>query len=162
MFRSFRRIGVLGACAAAAVAFAAAPAPAAADDGAYDFTLYAKELPDAGGHMSETPKVGESISFADDLYRTKGGEKVGRDGATCTVVRAGDQSDTHCVGVFLLTGHPGGLITAQTLAPISASAQEPLLDIAVTGGTGDFKGARGYIRSSADGDYEKLEFYLTR
>ncbi|WP_282696983.1 hypothetical protein [Streptomyces sp. CC208A] len=167
MSRSFRRIGALGAATAAAVAFtAAAPVAAAAPaaDG-FEFTLYAKEVPtdESGEETGAAPQVGDSFAFADDLYRTKGGEKIGKDGVSCTVVRAGDPIDTLCVGTFALTGGPGGHLTGQAMLSVDPSNEAPAaFDIAITGGTGDFKDARGWIRSTPDGDYSKLEFHITR
>ncbi|MFF3319713.1 hypothetical protein ACFYV5_29965 [Streptomyces sp. NPDC003035] len=165
--RSFRRIGALGACVAAAVALSApfpvsaAPAVPAAET---VFTLYAKEVPSGGsGQTDQPPEVGDDVSFASDLYRTKGGEKAGRDGVTCTVVRAGSAGgDLHCVGTFVLTGERAGQLTGQALMAFTSSNQQPAaFDIAITGGTGDFKDARGFVRSTPDGDHERLEFRVT-
>ncbi|MFB7937300.1 hypothetical protein [Streptomyces sp. NPDC056049] len=170
MTRTFRRIGALGAATVAAVAFsaaapvAAAPAPAAPAANGFEFTLYAKEVPtDEGGEETQAPELGDSFAFADDLSRTKGGESVGRDGVGCTVVRTGNPADLLCVGTFVLNGGPGGQITGQTLLSVDPTDDAPAAyDIAVTGGTGDFKDVRGYIRSTPDGDYSRLEFHLTR
>ncbi|MFF1507444.1 hypothetical protein [Streptomyces sp. NPDC058326] len=164
MFRSFRRIGALGACAAAAVAFtAAAPVHAAPQAEDLAFTLYAKEVPgEQTDESAPAPEVGDSFAFADDLYRTKGGEKAGRDGVSCTVARTGNPGDLQCVGTFVLTGGPRGQIAGQTLLSVDPADQSPAaFDIAVTGGTGDFKDVRGTIRSTPDGDYSRLEFRLT-
>ncbi|MET9951016.1 dirigent protein [Streptomyces sp. NPDC006339] len=171
MNRSFRKAGALGAAAVAAVTFAAtapAAAPAlahAADNGRnYDFTLYAKEVPDPGGEETGAPpQVGDVFAFAEDLYRSKGGEKVGRSGVSCAVVRgSGQQLDVHCVGTFVLSGDPAGQITGQTLTAVDMTEEQPAsLDVAVTGGTGDFREARGYIRTSPDGDHDRLEFHVT-
>ncbi|MFE1270528.1 hypothetical protein [Streptomyces sp. NPDC058758] len=164
---SLRRLGALGAATAAAVALTTTAAPAApaapAADG-FEFTLYAKEVPaDGGGESGSAPEVGDSFAFADDLSRTKGGEKVGRDGVVCTVARAGNPADLMCVGTFVLNGGPGGAIAGQTLLSADPTDDSPAaFDIAVTGGTGDFKDVRGWIRSTPDGDYSKLEFHLTR
>ncbi|MER7533230.1 dirigent protein [Streptomyces sp. NPDC097704] len=165
MTRSFRRIGALCASTVAAVSFAAAAAPAhaAAGDG-FEFTLYAKQVPPpAASESNPPPKVGDTPVFADDLYKTKGGDKVGRDGVTCSVVRiSGDQVDMNCVGTIVLNGGPGGQLTAQALTTFDTSNENPsAFDIAVTGGTGDFKQARGYIRSTPDGDYDRMEFHIT-
>ncbi|MFF7437599.1 dirigent protein [Streptomyces sp. NPDC008122] len=165
MTRSFRRIGALCASTVAAVSFAAAAAPAhaAAGDG-FEFTLYAKQVPAAGASASAPAlKVGDVLTFADDLYKTKGGDKVGRDGVTCSVVRvSGDQADMNCVGTIVLNGGPGGQLTAQALATVDITNEATAaLDLAVTGGTGDFKQARGYIRSTPDGDYDRMEFHIT-
>ncbi|MFI8961091.1 dirigent protein [Streptomyces sp. NPDC053493] len=169
MSRSFRRIGVFGACAVTAVTLATAVPAAAHDDGdGFDFTLYAKEVGDGNapggtGSSGPPPKVGDTFTFADDLFKTKGGDKVGRDGGTCAVVRTSDsQVDATCSGTFVLNGGPGGQLTAQTLTTFSTGAQTPAaFDIAVTGGTGDFKNAHGYIRVTPDGDYERMEFHIT-
>lgn len=165
MNRSFRRIGALGAATVAAVTFAAAaPAAAAPAADGLEFTLYAKEVPsDDSGGPGARPEIGDSFAFADDLSRTKGGETIGRDGVTCTVVRAGDPMDVLCVGTFVLNGGPGGQLTAQNLLSVDPSDEAPAaFDIAVTGGTGDFKDARGWIRSTPDGDYSRLEFHIGR
>ncbi|GHG37292.1 MULTISPECIES: hypothetical protein [Streptomyces] len=162
---SLRRIGALGAATAAAIAFtAAAPVAAAPAADGFEFTLYAKEVPtDEGGETGGAPEVGDSFAFADDLSRSKGGETVGRDGVACTVARAGNPADLMCVGTFVLNGGPGGAIAGQTLLSVDPTDDAPAaFDIAVTGGTGDFKDVRGWIRSTPDGDYSKLEFHLTR
>ncbi|WP_405871575.1 dirigent protein [Streptomyces zaomyceticus] len=165
MFRSFRRVGVLGVTAVAAGAFSAVAAvPASAAEG-FEFTLYAQEVPtDQGGDTTgPPPELGDSFAFADDLFRSKGGDKVGRDGVTCTVARTGSPSDLVCVGTFVLNGGPGGQIMGQTLLSVDQDAEEQAaFDIAVTGGTGDFKDARGTIRSTPDGDFSRLEFHITR
>ncbi|WP_242426797.1 MULTISPECIES: dirigent protein [unclassified Streptomyces] len=154
---------MLGVCTVAAAAFGAV-VPVAADSGdGFEFTLYAKEVPAPGGDQSGPPsKVGETFTFADDLYKTKGGEKVGRDGVICAVVRvSGTSVEANCVGTFELDGGPGGQLAGQTLATFDTSAGAPAaFDVAVTGGTGDFKNARGYIRSTPDGDYERMEFHI--
>ncbi|MEU5218879.1 hypothetical protein AB0G79_22145 [Streptomyces sp. NPDC020807] len=172
MTRSFRRSGALGAAAAAtvafgAVAFGAAP-PAAADNGdGFEFTIYSKEVPaqgaDEGSEESmAAPKAGDAFTFADDLYKTKGGDKIGRDGVTCTVVRvAGTQVDVNCIGTFVLNGGPGGQLTAQALTTFDTGSESvSAYDVALTGGTGDFKDARGYVRVTPDGDYERMEFHV--
>ncbi|MFI8510939.1 hypothetical protein ACIGHB_07370 [Streptomyces sp. NPDC085460] len=166
MTRTFRRIGALGAATVAAVAFsAAAPVAAAPAANGFEFTLYAKEVPtDQGGEETgQAPELGDSFAFAEDLSRTKGGETVGRDGVGCTVVRAANPADLLCVGTYVLNGGPGGQITGQTLLSVDPTDEAPAaFDIAVTGGTGDFKDARGWIRSTPDGDYSRLEFHLSR
>ncbi|MFE7587345.1 hypothetical protein ACFU5Y_37970 [Streptomyces gardneri] len=180
MSRSFRRTGALGAAAVALVTFvAAAPASATAPRVVdLEFTLYAQEVvgeepgePEPEGPVADeetgegvpAPAVGDTFAFAEDLYRTKGGEKAGRDAVTCTVARVGgpgSSGDLTCVGTFALAG---GQIAGQVLLPFSAETEQPApFDIAVTGGTGDFKDVRGQIRSTEDGEYARLDFRLTR
>ena len=166
MSRSFRRIGALGACTVAVVALGAAAPVSAGTTQATDleFTLYAKEVPgEQAEESAPAPEVGGSFAFADDLFKAKGGDKVGRDGVTCTVVRTGSPGDLQCVGTFVLNGGPGGQLAGQALVAFDPSNEQPAaFDIAVTGGTGDFKDVRGYIRSTPDGDYSRMEFHLTR
>ncbi|MEU3750869.1 MULTISPECIES: hypothetical protein [Streptomyces] len=175
MSRSFRRTGALGAATVALVAFAAAaPASATASQAVdLEFTLYAREVvveepegPEDPGEGVPAPAVGDTFAFAEDLYRTKGGEKVGRDAVSCTVARVGgpdSPGDLTCVGTFILTGGPGGQIAGQVILPFSAETEQPApFDIAVTGGTGDFKDVSGQIRSTEDGEYARLDFRLTR
>ncbi|MFJ5549643.1 hypothetical protein [Streptomyces sp. NPDC093225] len=163
MSRSFRRLGALGACAAAAVVLSGpVPASAAVD---LDFTLYAKEVASQqSGPTGQPPETGAVFTFADDIYRTKGGDVVGRDGVTCTVVRTGSSgNDLLCVGNVVLNGGPGGQLTLQALTSADPSnMQTAAFDAAVTGGTGDFKDVGGYVRLTADGDYERMEFHLNR
>ncbi|MFI8105574.1 hypothetical protein [Streptomyces sp. NPDC086023] len=165
MSRSYRRLGTLGACVAAAVALGfPAPASAAVDD----LTIYAKEVPSGGESPgNEEPEVGQSFAFADDLYRKKGGPTIGRDGVSCTVVRAGsggNPSDMQCIGTLTLNGGPGGQLAVQALVSVNPDDEAlPSFDGAITGGTGDFKDARGYIRFSDGGNgYQKLELHFFR
>ncbi|MFC8510668.1 dirigent protein [Streptomyces sp. NPDC057411] len=166
MIRSFRRLGALGACTVAVLALGTAAPAAHAEDG-FEFTLYAKEVPGttSSDSAAPAPKVGESFAFADDLYKTKdaNGDKVGRDGVVCAVVRGGDPMDLQCVGTVVLNGGPGGQLSLQTLAAVDPNDQAPpALDIAVTGGTGDFKNARGWVRSTPDGDWSRMDFHISR
>ncbi|MEV0175251.1 hypothetical protein AB0I00_29540 [Streptomyces sp. NPDC050803] len=161
MLRSIRTLIALGAGLAAAGTLAVA-APAPAIEGDETFTLYAKEVPGEDDDQGEQqlPEVGDSFSFADDLYEDKGGEKVGRDGVACTVVRAGNPMDIQCVGTFVLSG---GQITAQVLmtVPLEETAELPAFDASVTGGTGDYRAASGQIHFTDDGDYQRLAFDLS-
>ncbi|MEU8621845.1 hypothetical protein [Streptomyces sp. NPDC048623] len=167
--RSFRRIGAIGAGTVAAVALVtAAPLPASASvpagQGDFEFTLFAKEVPAPGADESAPPpEVGDTFTFADDLFKTKGGDKVGRDGVICGVVRtSGDPVDANCIGTFVLNGGPGGQLTAQALTTFDVTNMVPsAFDLAVTGGTGDFKSASGYIRVTPSGDYDQMEFHIT-
>ncbi|WP_328357721.1 hypothetical protein OG800_19295 [Streptomyces sp. NBC_00445] len=154
---NLRRLATFGTCLFAAVALGASH-PVSATDGDEDFTLYAREVPAQEDGEGGPPSLGDAFSFADDLYRTKGGEKVGRDGVTCTVVRLGNPADLQCIGTFAV---PGGHLTGQALMqfdPTQESEELPTFDIAITGGTGDYDEARGSIHATDDGDYQKLEF----
>ncbi|MFD6365457.1 hypothetical protein ACFWFX_37380, partial [Streptomyces roseolus] len=67
-------------------------------------------------------------------------------------------------GCLLLSRVFRGAASGNSLRPsVDPSDEAPAaFDIAVTGGTGDFKDARGWIRSTPDGDHSRLEFHLTR
>jgi hypothetical protein len=81
--------------------------------------------------------VDDQFVFSNDLYRN--GEKVGEDGGTCTVTRiaAGGAATLHCLGTNSL---PGGQIAVQGLA----APDEPF-ELAITGGTGRYRKARGQV-----------------
>jgi hypothetical protein len=81
--------------------------------------------------------VDDQIVFSNDLYRND--DKVGEDGGTCTVTRiAADGAATlHCLGTNSL---PGGQIAVQGLA----APGEPF-ELAITGGTGRYRKARGQV-----------------
>ena len=91
--------------------------------------------------------LGDQFVFTDDLYNKKGGDKIGTDGGVCTIVRvtsADDQTGTaQCVVTASITDH--GQITTQGLVDVSGDDTPPPFDQAITGGTGDFADAGGYI-----------------
>src|SRR4051794_28382739 len=74
------------------------------------------------------------VIFSNDLYQ--GGTKIGEDGGTCTVVRD-DASLMQCLGTNRL---PGGQIAVQGLA-----APGKPFELAITGGTGRYRGVRGQV-----------------
>jgi hypothetical protein len=81
--------------------------------------------------------VDDIVVFSNDLYQ--GGTRIGEDGGTCTVVRAGDGGGLtmHCIGTNRL---PGGQIAVQGLA----APGEPF-ELAITGGTGRYSAVRGQV-----------------
>jgi hypothetical protein len=81
--------------------------------------------------------VDDQFVFSNDLYQE--GEKVGEDGGTCTVTRiaTGGAVTLHCLGTNSL---PGGQISVQGLA----APGEPF-ELAITGGTGHYRKARGQV-----------------
>lgn len=84
---------------------------------------------------------GDEEVFTDDLFR--GSVKVGYDGGVCTVliVEPDGSSESQCAATFSL---PGGQIAAQGLIRLPATGQAEF-DIAITGGTGKYRKARGHI-----------------
>ena len=84
--------------------------------------------------------LGDQLVFSDTLYRDD--EKVGHDGATCTIVRLSDDKTTptaNCVGTLSLNR---GQITVEGLVTFSENDTSPFT-IAVTGGTGTYRSVGG-------------------
>ncbi|TRV76677.1 hypothetical protein FKN01_18015 [Streptomyces sp. 130] len=81
--------------------------------------------------------VGDEFVYADTLYRD--GRRVGEDGSSCQVTRVeGERITTSCVLSVLL---PEGQITAQSLWTKGTDT----VRMAVTGGTGAYRGASGEL-----------------
>jgi hypothetical protein len=81
--------------------------------------------------------VDDVVVFSNDLYQD--GTKIGEDGGTCTVVRVTESGSAlmHCLGTNSL---PDGQIAVQGLA----APGEPF-ELAITGGTGRYRSARGQV-----------------
>ncbi len=86
--------------------------------------------------------VGDYITIRDDLFQH--GEKVGLHGGTCTVVQV-DAVLLNCVVTFSL---PDGQITAQGLVSPDLAEEQ----VAVTGGTGNYKTAQGELTVLEEGE----------
>jgi hypothetical protein len=93
--------------------------------------------------------LGARIVFSDVLYDRSSGDRVGVDGGVCTVTQREPETDpteatAQCVATLSLSG---GQITVQGLVtfPLAEGALPPPVDIAITGGTGDFEGAEGFL-----------------
>jgi hypothetical protein len=88
-------------------------------------------------HGAPGLSVDDEFVFSNDLYQN--GAKVGEDGGTCAVTRiaSGEAVTLHCVGTNSLQG---GQISVQGLA----APGEPF-ELAITGGTGRYRKARGQV-----------------
>ncbi|MFK0023667.1 hypothetical protein [Streptomyces sp. NPDC090798] len=96
---------------------------------------------------------GDELVIAEDLYRD--GRKIGDHSVVCVHVHLGP-SELQCVGTFAL---PQGQITSQALLHLPPA---PSIDIAVTGGTGAFSSARGYVHTVPAGKtVRNLTFHIT-
>lgn len=108
------------------------------------FTL--REVDTGGKYISITHSKngapGDEFIFSANLKRH--GKKVGDLNAKCTLVL---HNKLICEGVFRL---PGGTLTAQTLLP-SQDSNAPN-HIAITGGTGSYRGATGEVVSTSVND----------
>jgi len=96
--------------------------------------------------------LGDQIAFSDDL-RDGAGDAAGIDGGNCTLVRITDaatQSGTaHCRVTYALKR---GQITTQGLGELTGGGFEGTQTVAITGGTGRYRKARGeaVLRSGRD------------
>jgi hypothetical protein len=141
-----RRTRTIGAAAALALAAGATAATAAmsADDGDRDqrgrlHVLHVTRQ-DVENRLldldhSGSDSVGDVNAFSADFYA--GDVKVGIDGGTCTLVRG--PAIYHCVAT---NSFDKGQLTVMTLADFSQTAPG---HFAITGGTGDYRGAHGEV-----------------
>jgi hypothetical protein len=85
---------------------------------------------------------GDRNVFTADLY--EGDRRVGFDGGFCTVVRIHpDGSSTlQCLGTNSL---PYGQLTVQGFVNVSAEGELQPFELAITGGTGGYRTARGQV-----------------
>ncbi|MGH2881300.1 MAG: allene oxide cyclase barrel-like domain-containing protein [Solirubrobacteraceae bacterium] len=90
--------------------------------------------------------IGDEILFADDLLSAKGRANVGADGGVCTVVRVDDA--TSATGTLqcpvTLSLHDGQLFTVG-LVHLANGALSGTQTVAVSGGTGQLRGAHGEV-----------------
>ena len=93
-------------------------------------------------------------------HKRKGGYPIiGHDSGTCTFTRIVDsrQGLANCVATAVL---PGGSLTGQGVVAISSAGKPQPTDLAITGGTGKYAGARGTLHLKNTTGYEIFEFTL--
>ncbi|MFF4371013.1 hypothetical protein [Streptomyces sp. NPDC001594] len=88
-----------------------------------------------------SPKQGDTVVVRSDLFDSQH-IKVGESHGTCTTTRGGADEAEQCVVTYTL---PGGQLTVQGMY-FNYLDQGPF-DNAITGGTGDYKKARGWVHS---------------
>jgi hypothetical protein len=122
------------------------------------FEVVAKEVAETYVDLGDPDfSQADQFVFTNDLLRGK--ERVGSDGGVCTVTRltAEGASTVYCSGSNAL---PGGQITVSGLidyAPDEEFKQEPY-SLAITGGTGKYRTARGEVRIK---ELSTTEFRIT-
>lgn len=159
MRRSALRLGTAAGLTAAALAVVP-PASAADGNRTETIRLTARQvqsrLLDLG---AKGLSLGDELVIAEDLYR--GGKKIGDHSVVCTYIRIqpGDLQ-LQCVGTFAL---PEGQITSQALLHLKRQGTPaPAVDIALTGGSGAYSTARGYVHTVAAGGTERqVTFHIT-
>ncbi|MFE0450938.1 hypothetical protein ACFW2D_06555 [Streptomyces sp. NPDC058914] len=131
---------------AALIPSASADAPAAKPP-AKIFELVGKQTSAGDVDLGEQGiSVGDQRIVHEDLYRN--GEKVGDHSSVCTFTRVSPAA-LQCLGTFAL---PEGQFTAQSLLHLPAA---PSVDVGITGGSGDYRTARGFIRTVPAGATER-------
>ncbi|MFD7408804.1 hypothetical protein ACFV7R_40575 [Streptomyces sp. NPDC059866] len=90
--------------------------------------------------------VGDQRIVHEDLYRD--GKKVGDHSAVCTFTQVSPAA-LQCLGTFAL---PEGQFTAQSLLHLPAP---PSVDVSITGGSGDYRTAQGFVRTVPAGETER-------
>jgi hypothetical protein len=101
---------------------------------------------------------GDELIVTGDILRSNA--TVGRFDEVCTTTRTGpnDTSDLQC---HITLSLPEGQITVQGVFSISGSGPGDIT-LAITGGTGDYRTAQGFIHAVNTGDTEALTVHLIR
>lgn len=98
--------------------------------------------------------LGDQLVIAEDLYRN--GKKIGDHSVVCTYIHTSPDA-LQCVGTFAL---PKGQIAGQALLHLPAASA---VDVAITGGSGIYSGAGGYVHTVPAGTTQRhLTFHVTR
>ena len=100
--------------------------------------------------VPDTTTVGDRFEFTSDLI--KNGDVIGHQASACTVVFVRPNGDHTfiCNGTWVL---PHGSITTQAFNPASGRG-----GIAITGGTGTYRDARGQVVEGDSLPGDRLEF----
>jgi hypothetical protein len=152
-------VGLAAVLAGAPLASAATSAPSSTHgtSGTEIIHVVAKQTQSAFVHLgtgTKGPSLGDEFIYAEDLYLD--GRKVGDHGVACTYVHI-NPNELQCLGTFAL---PKGQITGQALLHLPAA---PTVDIAITGGTGAYSTARGYVHTIPAGTTKReLTFHIIR
>jgi len=96
------------------------------------------------------PSLGDELVFSETLFKKK--REVGTSGVVCTVVQAVAPYDVltfHCVGTLSLRS---GQITLQGLIEVQGEDDPGPFVVAITGGTGKYRGAGGEAKVRDVGD----------
>ncbi|MFJ6632555.1 hypothetical protein ACIQMR_14315 [Streptomyces sp. NPDC091376] len=143
----------LGAAAGVAVALAGGAALATSADApatkprVQTFELVGKQTSSGEVDLGEPGvSVGDQRVVHEDLYRD--GKKVGDHSAACTFTQVRPAA-LQCLGTFAL---PEGQFAAQSLLHLPAP---PSVDVSITGGSGEYRTAQGFIRTVPAGETER-------
>lgn len=99
---------------------------------------------------------GDQFVFADDLYED--GKRVGEDGGSCQLVRlASAEATFQCLVTLSLEK---GQITVQGLFTAAGDDDPSPFVVAITGGTGAYRAARGEVKVETVADDDRLTVKL--
>ncbi|MEU2166012.1 hypothetical protein QRN89_00040 [Streptomyces chengbuensis] len=111
------------------------------------FELVGKQTSIADLDLGQTGiSPGDQRVIHEDLYRD--GKKVGDHSVICTYTSV-DPAALQCLGTFSL---PEGQFAAQALLHLPAPSY---VDVGITGGSGDYSTARGFVRTVPAGETER-------
>jgi hypothetical protein len=148
--RLSRILAAGGLVAALAVSPAAAQRPAERTMSliARDASFHAIDNPPRQG-LEAPPLAGDVFVFEQHLF-TRADRRAGTFNAWCVATSGGERGRYVCTGTYALAG---GTIMAQAVLVGEGAPR-----IAVTGGTGSYAGARGYVTSAErrDGSLETI------
>ncbi|MET7552509.1 hypothetical protein ABZS95_43695 [Streptomyces sp. NPDC005479] len=146
--RLFKHVGLSAGIGLAALLACSQPASAVSGTGAV--SMQAAQLIARQGQMSfidvdgsSGPSQGDEIVVSGDLLRNS--VPVGNYGEVCTMTRTApaDEFDLQCAGSLFLAE---GDITFQGRFTVTAAGPGDI-KFAITGGTGDYREATGYIQA---------------
>ncbi|HEY1319779.1 MAG TPA: hypothetical protein VGF32_06010 [Streptosporangiaceae bacterium] len=136
-----KKLGVLAAAIAVAALVVGVAIPAAGSSGqggkdrTFRVTATVTEVSQIDlGALG--PSLGDEIVFSGKLLR--GGQQIGHQGAMCTTVSL-QRQEAQCNATY---SFGSGQITAQAVFILGSAAP---YDVAITGGTGNYEGAKGEI-----------------
>ena len=125
-------------------------APASAHkSGDHVFTVTTKTIDQTPIDPAKPPKLGDTNVITEDVYRY--GKKVGTSDLQCTLVRLDLPKHFFAAQCFNTTVLPDGQITAQGYVTSNEIEKVPFKQ-AITGGTGDYRNARGELTVDEAGD----------
>jgi allene oxide cyclase-like protein len=135
-----RPAAVLGTGIVAISSFVVGSPSAMGDLGASEFRLKAITVHEQYNDIGKkNESLGDTFTFTEKLFH--GGERVGRDAVTCTIIAARPSAfRLLCWGTLTLFGRGDLTVHGKVLFREGATA---LPELAVTGGTGDYAGASG-------------------
>jgi hypothetical protein len=113
------------------------------------FTITTKTIAQTPMDPAQPPKLGDTSVITEDAYRY--GKKVGTSDLQCTIVRLDLAKHFFAAQCFNTTVLPGGQITAQGYVTSNEIEQVPFKQ-AITGGTGEYRNARGELTVDEAGD----------